>query len=473
MASLKRRILELESLLTDQEEEERFRAVVESAPNGIVVADSEGQIVMVNRRAEEIFGYGREEFLAVEIEDLVPDRFRGAHGARRKGYHHKPEPRGMGVGRDLYARRKDGTEFPVEIALTPLPRPEGVWVLSSVIDITERKFAEAKINFQAEILANIRDAVLYVDDEYRIRNWNEGAVRMFGVRPDEAIGRAIDEVCHSKSGRFISKTMTEVVGEHGFGVEVIQCLPPSGDDIFVRARFTSMDLDGSKGMVICASDITRETLLEAEIVRASENEQRRIGQDLHDDLCSQLSGIGCLTKVLETQVSGDSPDQSELASKISKMVAQAGTRAREIAKGLVPTVLETQGLAGAIRVLTERNRDVFGVPCRFALDDQGGLDQLSQEKAVQLYRIVQEAVNNAMKHSDADEVVVALKAQSESVELTIEDDGKGMRTDLATSGMGMMTMQRRAKLIGAELEVIASPGSGTRVSCELTQSEND
>lgn len=142
---LRARIAELEARLAGKGEADPFRRVVESAPYGIVVSDREGRIVLVNPKAEEMFGYSREEFLTLGIEALVPFPSRGTHGLMREGFHGHPEPRAMGAGRDLQACRRDGTEFPVEIALTPLPGPEGMHVLSSIVDITERKRGEEEL----------------------------------------------------------------------------------------------------------------------------------------------------------------------------------------------------------------------------------------------------------------------------------------------------------------------------------------
>ena len=117
---LRNRVSELEALLSRQAGDDPFRRVVESAPYGMVVSDAQGRIVMVNPQAEAMFGYSAESFLERHIEDLVPPQFRGGHAAKREGFHGSPTPRSMGEGRDLYACRSDGSEFPVEIALTPL-----------------------------------------------------------------------------------------------------------------------------------------------------------------------------------------------------------------------------------------------------------------------------------------------------------------------------------------------------------------
>ncbi|MEM1441130.1 MAG: ATP-binding protein [Verrucomicrobiota bacterium] len=145
-------VLELKKRIAELEANDRFRLVVESAPNGIIVSSPEGVITMVNRRAEEMFGYTREEFLGLRIDDLVPDRFRGKHGSLRESFHGDPQIRAMGAGRDLYAVGNNGREFPVEIALTPLPEGEETHVLASVIDITERKRSDEALLRYAEDL---------------------------------------------------------------------------------------------------------------------------------------------------------------------------------------------------------------------------------------------------------------------------------------------------------------------------------
>ncbi len=124
---------------------ERFRLAVESAPNAMVMADRHGKIVLVNSQGMKMFGYKGEELVGQLVEVLVPQRFRGAHPEHRTGFSARPQARPMGAGRDLYAVRKDGSEFPVEIGLNPIETDEGPLVLSAIVDITARKAAEEEI----------------------------------------------------------------------------------------------------------------------------------------------------------------------------------------------------------------------------------------------------------------------------------------------------------------------------------------
>lgn len=133
----------------------RLRAAVESSPSGLLMVDAEGRIVLVNREVERLFGYPREELLGKPVEALVPMRVRERHAGHREGFLTDPKVRAMGAGRDLYGIRKDGSEVPVEIGLTPVVTDEGIFVLGSVVDITARKQAEAG---RQELEAQLRQA---------------------------------------------------------------------------------------------------------------------------------------------------------------------------------------------------------------------------------------------------------------------------------------------------------------------------
>lgn len=133
------------SLNEIQKNEKRISALFEAATEGIIISDLDGNIIMVNEKAEELFGYPREELIGKQIEALVPKRYRNGHKKHRHGYYENPEPRPMGQGRDLYGLSKRGEEFPVEISLNHFETDEGRFVISYVIDITQRKKAEDKL----------------------------------------------------------------------------------------------------------------------------------------------------------------------------------------------------------------------------------------------------------------------------------------------------------------------------------------
>lgn len=145
--------------------EERFRRVVEAAPNAMVMINSGGRIEMVNAQAERVFGYARAELLGQPVELLVPDRFRGHHPGLRQAFHNDPNARPMGAGRDLFAKRKDGSEFPVEIGLNPIETEDGTMVLSAIVDISDRKQKERSIE-----QALLEKDVLLGEIHHRVKN---------------------------------------------------------------------------------------------------------------------------------------------------------------------------------------------------------------------------------------------------------------------------------------------------------------
>jgi two-component system, sensor histidine kinase PdtaS len=145
--------------------EERFRHVVESAPNAMVMINRAGVIEMVNAQAERVFGYARAELLGQSVEMLVPERFRGRHPGMRGSFFADPRSRPMGAGRDLYALRKDGSEFPVEIGLNPIETDEGTMVLSAIVDISDRKQKEERI-----VQALKEKDVLLGEIHHRVKN---------------------------------------------------------------------------------------------------------------------------------------------------------------------------------------------------------------------------------------------------------------------------------------------------------------
>jgi PAS domain S-box-containing protein len=179
---------------TLRQSEERFRHIVESAPNGIVMVDQEGRIVLLNSQAERLFGYAKEELLDQSVEVLIPWRYREMHSQCRGDFFALPQSRTTDAIRDLCGVRKDGSEFPVEIGLSPLETPSGIHVLASVVDITERKTAEDRLRHSEErfrtMIENVKDhAIFMLDPEGRVLTWNKGAERLRGYKSEEIIGK--------------------------------------------------------------------------------------------------------------------------------------------------------------------------------------------------------------------------------------------------------------------------------------------
>lgn len=171
-----------------------FETLLESSPDAIVVTDQDGRITGANAQLEKLFGYHRAELLGQPVESLVPERFRGAHPSHRKNFHAEPRMRPMGVGVELYGQRKDGSEFPVDIMLSPVETAEGRAVLSVIYDISEKKRAQEALRKSEQqlrsLVESVRDyAILLLDPEGSVSIWNAGAERITGYAAEEIIGR--------------------------------------------------------------------------------------------------------------------------------------------------------------------------------------------------------------------------------------------------------------------------------------------
>jgi len=175
--------------------EEQFRLVVESSPNGMLMVDKGGTILLVNRQIEQLFGYERAELIGQSVEMLVPQRMRSQHAGDRVEFFDHSELRAMGKGRDLYAVRKDGQEFPLEIGLNPIQTPNGMRVLASVFDISGRKWAEQALQKERDFIDAVLETagalVVVLDREGRILRFNRACQATTGYSSEEVMGQHV------------------------------------------------------------------------------------------------------------------------------------------------------------------------------------------------------------------------------------------------------------------------------------------
>lgn len=171
--------------------EERFRLAVEAAPNAILMVNQAGEIVLLNAQTENYFGYASSELLGANVEQLVPELQAKHHATHRANFARQAHMRDMGVGRDLRARRKDGSEFPVEIGLVPVSTPDEAFVLATIIDITERKRAETALRTQEEnwrnLFALLPVGVSLVTEQSRVVELNTSLSRILGLSREQLL----------------------------------------------------------------------------------------------------------------------------------------------------------------------------------------------------------------------------------------------------------------------------------------------
>jgi signal transduction histidine kinase len=207
--------------------------------------------------------------------------------------------------------------------------------------------------------------------------------------------------------------------------------------------------------------------LEREIIGISEREQRRIGQDLHDGICQHLAALGCAAAALRGDLEKlNLETEANVAGELSKLLQDAVVQTRDLARGLAPVHMDKADLALALEDLALSVTRLQGVNCQF--QTSGPPTTYEETSAVHLYRIAQEAINNATKHGKARTITLSLNANDDITTLRIADDGSGIsKTTPSSRGMGMNIMNYRARLSGGELQIKQGETGGTVVSCTV------
>jgi PAS domain S-box-containing protein len=211
-------------------------------------------------------------------------------------------------------------------------------------------------------------------------------------------------------------------------------------------------------------EIEERKCLEKELLSISEREQRLIGQELHDSIGQQFAGIAFMAKVLEQKLVSKLPDEAANAAEIAKLVNQATDQARDLAKGLHPVDLDAGSLLFAMQELAAATEHLFGIRCTLKAGEHIPIDDTTV--AIHLYRITQEAITNAIKHSRAKNIQIALTAGSDKSVLTVESDGLDFpEVVVKGTGMGLQIMDHRAEMIHGSLNICRSDRSGTILTC--------
>ena len=238
-----------------------------------------------------------------------------------------------------------------------------------------------------------------------------------------------------------------------------------GNRHWLITTFPMVERNGRNLQGLAGIDITQRRLVERELLRVSDAEKDRIGSDLHDGLGQYLTGISCLSAALRDKLQVHGRPEAEEAATISSLVQEAIAQTRALARGLCPVQLETSGLETALEDLTFQVQRLHGLECEFL--PRGQVD-VETSIALHLYRIAQEAINNAVKHASAKRITVTADFSKETKLLRIEDDGCGFDPNAEHGpSSGMSLMPYRAAMIGGTLTVTSQVDAGTKVECRF------
>ncbi len=472
-----------------RDSEGTLRSLFEYAPDAIVAVNQTGRIVQANLQAEAMFGYNRDELRGRSIEVLVPARLREQHGRHRTTYLAEPRRRPMGAGLRLSGVRKDGTEFPIDITLTPVAtRSHGV-VMAVARDMTERR--EALRRFRG-LLESAPDAMLVIDGRGRIMAMNGHAEHLAGYTREElrrqsvltlvpASGRAAAE--QGLRAFFREPRMMhlgadggpEIVGLRKDGAELpLQItMSPLETEIGLLAIVAIRDLSERREAERQRESLYREVhrgrerlaVLSTRLLAAQESERRTIARELHDEIGQALTAVSVNLQRLTT--APDADDRMEVIDEAITITQQTLRQVRDLSLDLRPSLLDDLGLGPALRWYLERQGQRLG--CTVSLDDNLGDVRYPAPIETTCFRVAQEAITNVARHSNAQTIRVTVRRETAELHLTVEDDGAGFDVDAArdraTRGqsLGLLGMEERAVLAGGHIEIVSRPGAGTRV----------
>lgn len=477
-----------------------YHNIFETLPDAMVLTDAEGLMVLVNQQAEVMFGYSRDELIGQPVELLIPERYKQPHQRHREHFVAHPRTRPMGLGLNLFGRRKDGREFPVEISLSYFYEGERLWVSAAVRDVSERKALEeaVRVNDRRMKLALDQSLTTVFNQDCQLRyTWvyNPPA-------PLDAswfIGKTDAEIFSPQEAALLNELKTRVLRERCTAhQEVTIAIGQTARSFDVYLSPHTDSFGELQGIIGVATDITEQkqteqalarlnqeleklvhertlelaranaelsmsaqerTRLYQALLKSQERERARISRDLHDVVGQALTAIQLF---LDEAIRR--PDPQKLL-ELKGFVAETLKEVRKLSHALRPSLLDEVGLEAALkqyaREVSERSPVEVSVVAHLPY-------ALSEDQEIALYRITQEALTNVVRHAQASRASVVLTGMERSVQLVIEDDGIGFeRSKVGDEHLGLLSIRERAELIGGSCHIESSPGKGTSVHVRI------
>jgi len=299
---------EIEDITQRERAEKLLRLVVESAPNGIVMVDSTGRILLVNEQTEQYFGYRREELLGQQVEMLIPERMRSRHPDYRTSFVAEHCARAMGLGRNLFGLRKDGSEFPIEIGLSPVETDQELLILSAIVDISQRVRVDYELRRMRTYLKNIIDSMpsvlVGVDNEGRVTEWNQSAVQTTGVPTERAIGELFGTLFPEFEAQL--ENIQQAIRSHTPIRTERLIAERDGQTRYVDVMVYPLLEDGAAGAVIRIDDITNRVRMEQMMVQTEKMMSvGGLAAGMAHEINNPLSGVLQSSQNIQRRLSAD------------------------------------------------------------------------------------------------------------------------------------------------------------------------
>ncbi len=476
--------------------EDRFRLAVEASPNGVLMVDADGRIVLANAEAERLFGFDRVTLQGMTVEELVPQRYRRRHKSDRARFLDAPVARAMGAGRELYAVRKDGTEFPVEIGLNPIPTAGGNLVLASIMDITARKEAEERFRLAVEYLPN---GMIMVDEQGRILLVNAETERLFGYDRLDLLGASVEFLVPPRfrrappdhRARFHRSPRARRMGAG----RDLYGLRKDGTEFPLEIGLNPIHTD--RGLVVLCSvvDITERKQAQESLGRKTRDLERsnaeleRFAHVVSHDLKEPLRTVASFASLLQSRHGA----QLETEAQEYLDLVVAGARRMQ---GLIDDLLSyAQAGRGEAVVTPVELTEVFEEireNLRAQAEEYGATITYEPLPAVPLDRrglvdLFQNLVSNAIKFRSPDrapEVRISAEECKRALAISIQDNGIGIESQYFDrifqvfqrlhpddvqpgTGIGLAIAKRIVERFGGQIEVSSTPGAGSTFTVVL------
>lgn len=457
-------------------DEHQFREVIDAVPIGLVMVNREGKILLTNRELEEQFGYTSKEMLGNPVEMLLPERYRDAHPNLRAGYLQRPQSRAMGMGRELFGRRKGGAEFPVEIGLNPIKMEAGLAVIASISDISIRKRLEA--NFKQVVDAS-PVGTLMVDRYGTIQLVNPRLCQLFGYEPHELVGKSLEILLpysHRSGHTALRDAFMEKPDARAMGAgRDLSGLRKDGSEVAVEVGLSPIETENGLAVVAAVTDISERKKMELNL--------RQLNHDLDEftyiashDLRAPLQGISSLVEwITEDLGASATPDISNNLERISVRVKRM--------ECLIEDLLE-YARAGrerhefqdiSIGALLNEVVELIDVPERFEVKIRADIEHIRSARTP-LETVLRNLISNAIKHHDSDHGCIEVEVTSEAsfCRFSIKDDGPGIPFKAQErifrlfqtlsgkghehAGLGLAVSKRLVESYGGYLDVVSQQG---------------
>jgi len=475
-----------------QKSEKKYRNLIESLQEGIWVIDRDAKTVFVNSPMADMLGYTIDEMAGRHLFEFMDEK---AVVVAKENL--LRQEAGMAEQLDFEFLRKDGSRVNTILAARPLADDNGNYdgSIAGIIDVTERREVEKALEASEEryrsLVESSEDSIYLVDGECRYLYMNKKHLERFNLQPERIIGRPYDQFHSEKKTQEFRKGVSSVLkkGESHRYVHESE----RGDGYYLRTLSPVKDRNGkTKAVTVVSKDITEIIEAEEELRQANKNlakehyerkllsdrlidlqekDRKWTAMELHDHVGQILTSLKLDIEIIDKKLN---PEDGELGARITvakERTIQAIKAVKDVAQGLSPGMLGTLGLVPCLHDLFNEVRGHTDIQVRFF--SRNVPDRFAPEKELAIYRIVQEAISNTVRHAQAKTIFVNIIKKDQKLILTVEDDGVGFDQEKVMAGtsaempMGLLIMRERAEKLGGLFRLDTEVGKGTHLMVEM------